>query len=647
MKKHVSLRRMMIVSLLLLACAVLPGCVNAGWVGNDMLTRYQETVLCRSPQARQSDCGAGLLQPCEAIIPLDIQKKDGCDYVNLTLDQAIRLALLNSLDIRFVSYDPAISREQWVQAAAAFDAVVFGGYTHSIVEHQQAIIGASSNTRTDDWQFGIKQLTPLGTQWQLLWDFNRINDNSAFNLINPRYESNVALQLVQPLLRGYGVDFNLAQTRLARIGYKNSLAQFRQQVEQTVAQVQINYWTLAQNRRIWEIQKELLAETEKSRDRVIGRLKLDATQVEVKQTEAAVETRRATLIRAEKNVFDAQDQLARLLADKRINMLNSYQIVPATAAITTEVQTDRCDQLVKALKYNPQLEQARLAISAADVNVLVAQNGTLPVLNLKASVGLDGLDKQLGPAMGNMFEFNHIDSSIGAEYEYPLGNRAPEALLRQRRFERLKNITQLQNAADQVALNVNEIIRQIDTSYHEILAQRAAVEANRLQLTALQDQEEIRGQLNPPFLATKLQAQESLANALANEAIAVANYNDALAQLAQITGTSLMQNNIQVSTEAAIDYRPDVRYDTSVPPIKPGVAGDVAKLFGGYPSNFGTCTNPWPGIHNVPDCPPAGPAKLVPAPASGNAPATPAGAGAATGTASPSGGAVAAPDSNQ
>jgi outer membrane protein TolC len=622
------------------------GCVNPGQAGDDLLTRYQQTMLQRSPQSRAADTGPGLVQPREEAAggALKVEKQDSASYVNLTLEQAVRLALTNSLDIRFVSYDPAISYEQMVQAAAAFDWTVFGSYAHTSTRERSGVSNGVTTTRpvtsvlnkntTDAFQFGVKNLTPYGGQVQFAWEFSRVKDNSVFDLINPRYTSSQSLQLVQPLLRGYGPDFNLAQLRLARIGYKNTLAQFRQQVETVLAQVQVNYWQLMQVRRIYEIQKDLLIQTEKTRDRVKGRVSLDATQVEVKQTEAAVETRRATLIRAEKNVFDAQDQLARLLADTRLNVLQQYQIVPVSSPVTAPVTLDRSDQLVKALKYNPQMEQARLAIAGADVNVYVAQNGTLPVLNLKASIGPQGLDGRPGEAVGDMYSFGHIDASIGAEFEYPIGNRGPEALLRQRRFERLKSITQLQNLADQLTLALNETIRQVQTSYQEMLAQRAAVDASRLQLQALEDSETIKGNLSPEFLQVKLQAQETLANAQAAEVTAVMSFNNALAQLTQVTGTALQQHNIQLDTQAAIDYRPASSYDKGVPNSRAALAGDLARWIGSpVPGNtFGVSTDPWTGLQGeqpgsevtVPAEPagPPVPGAPAPAPATNGAPSS-------------------------
>ncbi len=59
------------------------------------------------------------------------------------------------------------------------------------------------------------------------------------------------------------------------------------------------------------------------------------------------------------------------------------------------MKVDAADQLVQTLLHSPVLEQARLAISAGEVNVKVAQNQTLPQLDIQATVTPEG---QAGPA---------------------------------------------------------------------------------------------------------------------------------------------------------------------------------------------------------------------------------------------------------
>ena len=104
--------------------ALLPGCVSPGPVDSSDLGRSQQVLAERGPQQRLAEEGLGALkpQPTPALPGLDVvhDEQTGRKTINLSLDQAVMRALVNNLDIRVVSYDPAISRQQIIEAAAEF-----------------------------------------------------------------------------------------------------------------------------------------------------------------------------------------------------------------------------------------------------------------------------------------------------------------------------------------------------------------------------------------------------------------------------------------------------------------------------------------------------------------------------------------------
>ena len=540
-----------------LAVVALAGCVSPGRIDPDLLNRYQEAILKNSPQKRAGEDGLDLLRPApgRAVPRLKIVKdpKGRESVVQLSLDEAVRLALANSLDISVVGFDPAISRQQMIEAAAAFDYVVFGEFSHTRTDRRSPTPLAASQARTVPFKIGVRNRNVYGGVAELSWSLTRYSDNSPFTVPDPRYESITTLQVTQPLLRRAGRDYNLASLHLAQLGHKASRARFRDKVEEIIAQVQSLYWTLVQAREDVRIQQELLDKTAETLDRVRKRRKIDATEVVIKQTEAAVEFRRAALIRARNDIRDVQDQLARLLADERLALTDRYVIKPTDMPVATPVTIDMASQLVSALRHNPLLEQARLAIAAADVNVRVAGNETLPVLNLVASVGLQGLNRHGEKGVNDMLRGRFLDHSVGLTYEIPLGNRAARAVLRRRRLQRLKAVTEMRNIADQVAAALRRAIRQIQTTFDEMKAQEAALKASRLQLAALDVLEKKKERLTPEFLQVKLQAQESVARAQRAEIQARISYNNALVQLTRITGTTLQRHNIRLAVDDSIE----------------------------------------------------------------------------------------------
>jgi outer membrane protein TolC len=506
----------------------------------------------------------------------------GKSQVSLTLDEAIVRALTNNLDIRAVGFTPSISREDMEKAAAEFDYIVFGGFNYGKADRRTVAVKqttldpnnppdlfTNSQALTRSYQAGMKNKTITGATWSLAYTMTDTWDNSAYEAVHRRFEPVLALEVTQPLLRDAWPGFNLAQLDLARVNHKISMAAFRQKVETVAADVIDAYWSLVQARREVKIQQELLKYTLATLERVRARSELDATAVQIKQIEAAAESRRATLIRAEKTILDAQDRLARLLSDAEINLTSDLEIVPTTELVTAPVKLDVADKLLTALRHNPALEQARLAVESADIFVRVAWNQTLPRLDLTANTSLQGMNRTANSAQENLETGDYASYGFGLTAEYPIGNRAADAELQRQKLNRLKLVTETQLAADLVTQDVKERIRQAESSLRETQAQRAALNAAWAQLKALEDTERIRGQLSPEFLQVKLSAQEAVANSARAELEAIVQYNMALADLDRATGTTLEVNRFKVAlvvaTEGGFWPQPD---KSSGPPAR-------------------------------------------------------------------------------
>ena len=189
---------------------------------------------------------------------------------------------------------------------------------------------------------------------------------------------------------------------------------------------------------------------------------------------------------------------------------------------------------------NPEIQQARLTVDIAQINIDVTKRQKMPKLDLVASSRMSGLTRGYGSANNQVTDGDYASYALGIVFEVPLGgNRQREAEYRKRNWEKRKAISMLQNTSDQLAIQVKEKIRLAKTSYDEMLIQKEAVAAGEKYLQAVEDTEEIRNKLTPEFLLVKLQSQESLSNSQRSEIKAIADYNIAQVRLAQLMGTVL------------------------------------------------------------------------------------------------------------
>ena len=471
----------------------------------------------------------------------------GKKTVLLTIEEAVARMLANSPEIRVVSFDPSIVKQDITQAAAEFDFTAFGrmNYEEEDTPPNSIFQPGQSDVRT--YETGIKQRGVTGAEWSVSYALTRSWDDLVGRPLPLRYEPMVAFQLKQPLLRDAGQDVTLAGVNIAKLNYKMALLGFREKSEQFAVQVVSAYWGLVQARRELEIHQELLNRTLDTLKKVEGRRGIDATNVQIKQTESFVKIREASLLHAGKAILDAQEELIRWMADTQLNVLDEFQIIPVSE-VSLEVQELESSDLLKiAMRKNPVIQQARIGIEIADINFRVAENQKMPRLDLIASSRTQGLHQDPDTSHDRLRSADFFSYAVGLSLEYPLGNRQREAELMRRRLERRKAVATLQNVADQVALAAKEGLRKIKTNHAEIQVQKEAVEAARIHLQTLKDTEPVREQLTPEFLLVKLQAQETLANTQRAENRAIVEFNISRVQLARTLGTVMEWHQIKSS----------------------------------------------------------------------------------------------------
>ena len=591
-----AIRPALLASCMLAALLCLGSCASDPVGKEDLVTSYQRHLARTGPQARMDFDATttreslDLLTPAEKKEPpapeltIAVDPNTGEKDVSLTLEQAMAMTLANSPEIRVISFDPEIARQEVIGAAGVFDPTVFSRINYEDQDSPQNSIFEAGQAETRLFESGVKQRTPLGTEWSASYALARIWDDLFGRTIPTRYEPAVIFELRQPLLRDAWGEANLAGINIAKLNYEASLLGFRERAEAGSSAVTVAYWRLVQARKDLQIQQQLVEQTQETLRKVEGRRDIDATDVQIKQAQTYALSRHATLLELRKRVVDVQDALVRLIADPRINTTSELTITPATEPQMIETLPELAAvthrALVTAMQQNPLVQRARLGVEVAQINVQVAQNQKMPRLDLVGSTRARGLARDHIEAHDQIEAVDYTTYAVGLTFEYPLGNREREAEWMRRRFERRKAVSTLHSTADEVALTVNESIRRVRTSMEEIKIQHQAVQAARVHLATLEEAEQIRDRLTPEFLLVKLQAQETYAQSQRAEIAALIELNVAATELAQRTGTILDLRMVQSSMTTVVETpsekiepqeRPTPEHSVPFPPRSPSL----------------------------------------------------------------------------
>ncbi len=466
--------------------------------------------------------------------------------LTLSLEDAVRRALASNYGIRVEGYNPAINTTRIVEAEAAFDATFFLNTTKNIQDQPSPSQLQGTNIDTFNMQGGIRKLLPIGMQVSTSLEWTRQTSNTQFALLNPSHFSQFVTEFRQPLLRGFGLDFNRSQIVLARNDRTISLQTFEQRVRDTLDQTEQAYWRLVQARREVVISARLLASFEQIYDYLYQRRDFDAFRIQLAETKARLESNKANFIRIVQNVLSSEDRLIALMNDPAINLSTGAEIRPTDFPANEPLDIDPIGEAQTALEHRSEIREAKLRIENARVLVGVAKNQALPRLDLTFRYVVDGLGESADDSFDEVTKNDFHEYFIGLEFEIPIGNRARRAAWRRAVLQWAQSTAALKQVLEGVILETNVAARDLISTHRQIEPNYQSTVANEDQVQSIISRAERR---DFPQLSQELGAYQGLAASRSDLLRSMVDYSIAIVNLERAKGTLLQYNNVVLPEE--------------------------------------------------------------------------------------------------
>ena len=221
---------------------------------------------------------------------------------------------------------------------------------------------------------------------------------------------------------------------------------------------------------------------------------------------------------------------------------------PEDEMVHAPIELELRESLLKAIANRPDVRKSLYEIDIAEINEVVADNGRLPELDVQASVSTQGLSETYGEGYSGAFTGDYISYLVGLVFQYPLGNRGPEAAFRASRLERSASMVAYRRTLLQVILDVKTAMRQVLNNARLINATRISRVASAESLRALDVERQTLASLTPTFLNLLFTSQAQLANARSAEFLAIVDFNISVSQMYEAMGTTLNINQIGLQT---------------------------------------------------------------------------------------------------
>lgn len=491
------------------------------------------------------------LPPSVQIVPLPPVPAAATQPLVIGVGQAVLMSLENNQGLAVQRFNPPISRTAVEVQRAQFDPVLSGQLSNAQTKVRspttQPHRTAAALSRGLSGQIGVDEFLPWGTLLSVQGSTDvAYPKTDAFDEF---YASRIGVNVTQPLLRGFGLDVNLATLRQARIDVEISQYQLRGFAENVVATVQETYWDYALAQQQIAIVKQALDVAQQQLDDVSYRIRVgQRAETELAAAQAQVALR-------ESNLIDARSALAKT----RLNLIQTLNpdgpamwnrdITLLTQPMVPEVDLGSVEEHVAiAMRMRPDLNEARLQLRRNELTIVQTKNGLLPQLDLFMNVGRTGYAESFDGSLHGRDGLGY-DVQFGGSFQYPLVNRAARAaytasvLNRDQQIEAIRNLEQLAQVDVRTAyIEVGRIREQVP----------ATAATRRFQQESLRAEiEKFRVGKSTSLLVA--QAQQNLLVAQISEVQAVVGYLKAIIELYRLEGSLLVRLGIQAPGTAPVN----------------------------------------------------------------------------------------------
>jgi outer membrane protein len=494
-------------------------------------------------------------------VPLPITSEASGPRVSLTLEDAVKRALENNLDI-------AVQRinQQTYDVTIAGIRAVYSPVMSSTLSSQTSkfaststIAGASTGTaiQNDTFVFNgaFAQDVPWGGgNFVANLDNRRQYTTSLTATVNPQYTPTWSALYTQPLLRDFRIDNTRQQLLVTRLNQEISDIQLQQTIINTLANVRNAYWdyvfavqSVEVSRQSLSLAEELLRNNQTKVE--IGTM----APIDVVQAQSQAAQQRQALVTADGTRRTAEIALKRLIVNGTNDPLWTSTLEPVDRPDFRPEPIDLTAATQRALSSRTDVLQARKTQEANSVTLRFLENQKLPGVNLQtryATTGIggttyitsgSGINRQVDDiipggyldALSTLFRNRLPAWSVGLNVNYNLGTSAEDASVARARIQQNQIDLQLKQLDLAVTSDINNAAVQVQNTAERVQAAQIARELAQQQLDAENSKFGVGMSTNYQVVL----AQRDLANAQHNELQAVLAYRRAAVDFERVQQT--------------------------------------------------------------------------------------------------------------
>jgi outer membrane protein TolC len=471
----------------------------------------------------------------------------------LSLQDCLAEALKHNFDVRVERFEPVKSQISLSAAYAGYDPTLNISGSHTYNVSPSYVSPYSTNpvpaTVSDENSFNsdLGGLLPWGLHYDFSGGISESYGSQAGSPFDNSRGSMGVTTLKQPLLKNFWIDQTRLSISAAKSQVKYSEQGLRQQLITTVTAVENAFYELIYAHENAKVQQEALnlAQTQLDQDNQRVQIKVIAERGgTIEQDEAQVAQSRANLIAAQYTLRSDENTLKNLITDNYVQW-HDVDIEPAAALEAVRQLFDVQDSWSKGLAARPDFLQAKLTLEQQGIQLKYDRNQLFPELDLLGSYGFNGTGKEFSDTLGQLNEGNAPVYTYGAQISIPLSNIQARNALKSDKAVQQQYLLKLKQLEQNIMVQIDNAVKQAQSAWESM----DATKSQRIYAEAALDAEQKKYAVGKSTTFTVLQLQNNLTSARSQEIRSLANYNEALANLAQQEGSTLERRNVDVTVK--------------------------------------------------------------------------------------------------
>jgi len=468
----------------------------------------------------------------------------------LSLEDCIQSALQKNLDLQIARYNVPLATLTLQGSYAGYDPSFTIGALQSY-NSQPGSFDSSLGTVTlgqaaydNAFNTSLGGLLPWGLSYKLSGNVNEsFGDVGASAMPFDNSSGQALVQLSQPLLKNFWIDQTRMNIRVAKNRIQYSELGLKLQLMQTSTAIEDAYYDLIYDQENVTVQQKAVELAEQLVVENKKRVEVGAmAPLDEQQAESQAASTEAALIAARSALAIQENTVKQLITDEYAHWAN-VRIQPSGTLTASRQFFNLQDSWSKGMTQRPDLLQAKLDVQKQGVTIKYNQNQLFPELDLIGSYGRNaGSLPEFEQAFGQIAIGPYPTYSYGVQLTLPVANIGARAAYKSSKVTLEQLLLTLKRLEQNIMVQIDNDIKQAESSYEQVAATRTAKEYAAAALDA--EQKKLENGKSTTY--TVLQMQRDLTTARGNLIQALDTYNKALAQLSLDEGTALQRLGINV-----------------------------------------------------------------------------------------------------